>query len=167
MDLVIDSPYEFPFVDNTIDIILSRSCFEHSEMDWLVFLETMQSLRPEGLFYSNAPSNGVYHRYPVDCWRFFPDSGKDLTTWARKNKISTALLESYVSNQHLHEWNDFVGIFLKDERHAAKYPSRVIDTFQDARNGHKYDCTVILKHSELTEGREKNINEKWEKHFMK
>ena len=94
VDLVLDSPYELPFADNSIDIILSSSCFEHAEMYWLVFLEIMRSLKPEGLFYLNAPSNGVYHRFPVDCWRFFPDSGKALITWARKNKLNTALLES-------------------------------------------------------------------------
>ena len=158
VDLVLDSPYELPFADNSIDIILSSSCFEHAEMYWLVFLEIMRSLKPEGLFYLNAPSNGVYHRFPVDCWRFFPDSGKALITWARKNKLNTALLESYVSNQHIHEWNDFVGIFLKDENHASKYPNRVIDTFHDFRNGHKYGCTEILKHSDLTEDREKIIS---------
>ena len=27
------------------------------------------------LFYLNAPSNGEFHRYPVDCWRFYPDAG--------------------------------------------------------------------------------------------
>jgi hypothetical protein len=60
----------------------------------------------------------------------FSDSGKALTTWARKNKFNTALLEPYVSNQHLHEWNDFVGIFLKDEKHAAKYPNRLSKPFK-------------------------------------
>ena len=30
-------------------------------------------LRPAGLFYLNAPSNGDFHRYPVDCWRIMPD----------------------------------------------------------------------------------------------
>jgi len=120
VDLILDSLYELPFVDNSIDIILTSSCFEHSEMYWLVFLEIMRSLKPEGLFYLNAPSDGVYHRFPVDCWRFFPDRGKALIAWARKNKCNFVLLESYVTNQHLHECNDHVGIFLKDEKHTSK-----------------------------------------------
>jgi SAM-dependent methyltransferase len=70
--------YKLPFADGSVDVVLSSSCFEHSEFFWLLFLEILRVLRPEGLFYLNAPSNGPFHRYPVDCWRFYPDSGNAL-----------------------------------------------------------------------------------------
>jgi len=30
-----------------------------------------------------APSGGFEHRYPVDCWRYYPDGFKALARWAR------------------------------------------------------------------------------------
>lgn len=135
VDVVLDDPYALPFDDESADIVLSSSCFEHSEMFWLVFLEALRILKPSGIFYMNAPSNGAIHRYPVDCWRFYPDSGNALVSWARRNNVRAALLESYISNQDGDLWNDFVGVFLKDERHLDSFPKRILDNFEDYRNG--------------------------------
>jgi len=153
VDVVLDSPYTLPFEDASIDIVLSSSCFEHSEMFWLVFLEIMRVLKPEGLFYLNAPSNGDFHRYPVDCWRFYPDSGKALISWAKRNNINSVLLESYVSNQYLDQWNDFVAIFLKDEQHISKYEKRILDDFNDFRNGQRTGVSGFLNPSDSPEDR--------------
>lgn len=151
VDVVLDSPYSLPFESGSVDIVLSSSCFEHSEMFWLVFLEIMRILKPTGLFYMNAPSNGPFHRYPVDCWRFYPDSGSALVSWAKVNDINAALLESYISNQQLDHWNDFVGVFLKDEHEISKYPTRILDSFQDFKNGKKYGAEGFIKHSDSPE----------------
>ncbi len=70
VDVILDDPYQLPFDDNSVDIVLSSSCFEHSELFWLVYLEMLRILKPSGLLYLNVPSNGDYHRYPVDCWLF-------------------------------------------------------------------------------------------------
>ena len=96
VDVVITDPYALPFEDASIDVCVSSSCFEHSEFFWLVFLEIMRVLKPPGLFYLNSPSNGFFHRYPVDCWRFYPDSGVALQNWARRNCYPVELLESFV-----------------------------------------------------------------------
>jgi len=135
VDVVVDDPYSLPFEDASADIVLSSSCFEHSELFWLVFLEILRILKPTGLFYLNAPSNGVFHRYPVDCWRFYPDSGRALVTWAKRNQINATLLESYTSNQGDGIFNDYVGIFLKDEKHLGLFPDRVLDFKKDFTNG--------------------------------
>ena len=62
VDLVLDDPYLLPFASESADIIVSSSCFEHSEMFWVLFLEIMRVLKKDGLFYLNAPSNGDFHR---------------------------------------------------------------------------------------------------------
>ena len=80
-------------------------------MFWVVFLEMMRVLEPASLLYMNGPSNSSFHRYPVDCWRFYPDTGGALVTWARRSNINALLLESYVSLQQDGGWNDFVGVF--------------------------------------------------------
>ena len=78
VDKVLKDPYNLPFENNSVDVVVSSSCLEHSELFWLSFIEIIRILKPNGLFYLNAPSNGAFHRYPVDCWRFYPDSGKAL-----------------------------------------------------------------------------------------
>jgi len=66
VDLVLNDPYHFPFPDNYADIVITSSCFEHSQFFWLTFLESMRILKPDGLMYLNAPSNGNYHTVPTD-----------------------------------------------------------------------------------------------------
>jgi SAM-dependent methyltransferase len=133
VDIVINDPYAFPFKDNEADIIISSSCFEHSEFFWLVFLEIMRCLKPHGLFYMNAPSTGTFHRYPVDCWRFYPDSAAALANWGKRNGFNCAVLESYI--QVNCQFRDFVGVFIKDAAHAPTYPRKIIDRKIDFENG--------------------------------
>ena len=147
VDIVLSDPYSLPFDNESADIVLSSSCFEHSEMFWVVFLEIMRVLKPSGLFYLNAPSNGAFHRYPVDCWRFYPDSGDALISWAKRNGVDAALLESYISNQHMDGWNDFVGVFLKNKRFVKMYDRRMLDRFNDFTNGKKHGVLEFINKS--------------------
>jgi SAM-dependent methyltransferase len=94
VDVVLTDPYSLPFASESVDMVLSSSCFEHSEMFWLVLLEIMRVLKPRGLFYLNVPSAGSFHRYPVDCWRFYPDSGRALVQWSKRSGGNAELLES-------------------------------------------------------------------------
>jgi len=133
VDVVLQDPYTLPFEDASVDIVLSSSCFEHSEFFWLVYLEVMRCLKPGGLFYLNVPSSGDFHRYPVDCWRFYPDSGQALARWGQRNGVDSLLLESYT--QLGGGWQDFVAVFLKDASRAAHFPDRILDTKSDYENG--------------------------------
>lgn len=151
VDIVLEDPYTLPFADNSIDAVVSSSCFEHSEMFWILFLEVIRILKPNGLFYLNAPSNGSFHRYPVDCWRFFPDSGKALTTWAKRNGYNTMLLESFVSHQQVNVWNDFVAVFLKEAEYQRDYPERMLTGRDDIENISVSNCDEILKLTPATE----------------
>ena len=136
VDTVLEDPYKLPFADGEADAVVSSSCFEHSEMFWLVFLEILRVLKPEGVFYLNAPSNGTFHRYPVDCWRFYPDAGNALVTWARRNGYDPMLLESFTAAQTvMEEWNDFVAVFIKDKQHADRHPRRMLNHFEHFTNG--------------------------------
>lgn len=135
VDVVLDDPYRLPFEDHSVDIVVSSSCFEHSELFWVLFLEIARVLKAPGLFYLNAPSNGEVHRYPLDCWRFYPDSGKALVTWARRNHHDLVLMESYTSKQIGDVWNDYVAVFLKGADFSEDFPRRVTDTFDAYTNG--------------------------------
>lgn len=138
VDVVLADPYKLPFADESIDVVLSSSCFEHSEFFWESFIEIQRVLKSDGLLYMNVPSNGDFHRYPVDCWRFYPDSGLALARWARQKGYKTALLESYVGWQDLDIWNDQVCVYVKDEAQAHRYPGRITSQFHQFSNGLSY-----------------------------
>ena len=107
VDVVLQDPYKLPFGDETIDTVVSSSCFEHSEFFWVLYLEILRILKPAGVFYLNAPANGEFHRYPVDCRRFYPDSGNALARWSKINGMNAAVLEAYTSNPVNDEWRDY------------------------------------------------------------
>lgn len=136
VDVVLDDPYRLPFPDATFDVALSSSCFEHSEFFWLLFLEIMRVLKPAGLFYLNVPANGPYHRYPVDCWRFYPDSAEALVRWGRRNGVGSALLESFTTDQYRYVWNDFVAVIVRDADCAGRYPDRIVRGIAGYSNAH-------------------------------
>jgi SAM-dependent methyltransferase len=153
VDIVLDDPYSLPFDTGSTDIVLSSSCFEHSEMFWVVFLEVMRILKPTGIFYLNAPSTGGFHRYPVDCWRFYPDSGRAMIAWSRRNGGNAALLESYI--QKGGGWQDFVGVFLKDESFSTKFNKRILDTKKDFENGLIFGSADTLNETGMCQNEKK------------
>ncbi len=120
VDVVVENPYVFPFENEKFDVVVCSSVFEHSEMFWILFLEIMRVLKPHGLFYVNAPSSGNVHRYPVDCWRFYPDAAAALVTWGKHNGLNTVLIETQISNEDSH-WRDFSAVILKDASELSRY----------------------------------------------
>jgi SAM-dependent methyltransferase len=111
VDLVLDTAQRYPFPDASFDMVVSTSCFEHDGMFWLTFLEMARVARPGGVVFINAPSNGPYHAYPTDIWRFYPDAGLALETWARHQGQAVTLLESFVAPRLADIWNDCIMVF--------------------------------------------------------
>jgi SAM-dependent methyltransferase len=158
VDVVLEDPYALPLPDASVDFVVSSSCFEHSELFWVLFLEAIRILKPNGLFYLNAPSNGAFHRYPVDCWRFYPDSGKALVAWARRNGYRTALLESFIGKQEHEQWSDCVAVFLKDEAALAEFPGRILHGYRDFENGLLYGSDRVFNWQDHPEDRRRLLN---------
>jgi SAM-dependent methyltransferase len=129
VDVLLTDPYKLPLEDESVDVCVSSSCLEHSEFFWLTFLEMVRILKPDGVLYFSAPSNSQFHRYPVDCWRFYPDSGRALQNWAQRNGHDVLLLESFTGLQDWELWNDFVAVFVKDRRFGSAYSKRIIETY--------------------------------------
>jgi len=115
VDLVLDDPYTYPFENECFDLILSSSCFEHDQMFWLTFCEMGRLLKPNGYLYLSAPSNGKYHGYPFDNWRFYPDAGLALEAWAKRSGLQLKLVESFTARRKADIWNDFVAVFVKTD----------------------------------------------------
>jgi SAM-dependent methyltransferase len=151
VDIVLQDPYCFPLDDNSVDVVVSSSCFEHSEFFWLTFLEAVRIVRPGGLIYLNAPSNGPVHGYPVDCWRFYPDAGRALARWAVRAGHDVVELESYTSDQAGGYLNDYVSVFLKDSTQLAAHPNRILPQIKGYSNGRQHGVEQIANPQQLTE----------------
>jgi SAM-dependent methyltransferase len=156
VDLVMLDPYVVPVHDEKVDIVTASSVFEHSEMFWVLFLDIMRILKPNGLFYLNVPSNGAFHRHPVDCWRFYPDAAEALVTWAARNGLNVAFLESWFSKKGDDDsaWNDFVAVFVKNKDSASEYPSRMAYDLVDGKYRWKVKAGDIYNGRFFGQGRE-------------
>ena len=114
VDVISTDRYKLPFDDNTFDYVVSSSCFEHDECFWITYLEIIRILKPGGLFYLNAPSNGPYHAHPGDCWRFYLDAGDALVNWAKYNGYEkNKVLEKFIGKAEVEVWEDYVCVFQK------------------------------------------------------
>ena len=151
VDVVLTDPYSLPFESESVDVIVSSSCLEHSEMFWLSFTECLRILKPDGLMFINVPSNGAFHRYPVDCWRFYPDAGSALVTWAKRQGMNPALLESFITPQHEDVWSDFLAVFVKDEACIRQHPNRMIKAISKFENGKVSGSEQIFSYFEFPE----------------
>lgn len=155
VDVVTYDPYVIPLEDQSVDVVVSSSCFEHVDMFWVLYLEMLRVLRPDGLLYVCAPSNGWVHQYPVDSWRFYPDAGLSLAKWGRHSGYSVAMLESYISKQRFDnvgtKWNDFVAVFIKDELFTPEYPYRIIDEHPAFYNGYMGEGAGMINYVPHTE----------------
>jgi len=145
VDVVLDDPYRLPFENESVDVVVTSSCFEHAEFFWLSYLEILRILKPGGLFYLNAPSNGEFHRFPVDCWRFYPDSGIALQNWGRRNGVSVTLLESFVGNGQGGGWNDCVAVFVKGDGSAVTQTGGIQALTSEYTNGYRHGADGLSK----------------------
>lgn len=83
VDIVLRDPYDWREVrSGSVDVVISGQAFEHIEFFWLTMLEIARVLAAGGLCCVIAPSGGPEHRYPVDCWRFYPDGFAALARFA-------------------------------------------------------------------------------------
>jgi SAM-dependent methyltransferase len=106
VDVVLSDPYKSPFDADSIDIVVSGQMLEHCEFFWLVISEIARILKPGGYLLIVAPSRGKVHRYPVDCWRFYPDAYAAMAKWS-----GLTLVDSWTDIDT--EWCDAVGILRK------------------------------------------------------
>jgi SAM-dependent methyltransferase len=115
VDVVMKPGEEFPFPDESFDLIVSTSCFEHDPCFWMTFREICRVLKKGGYFYVNAPSNGPYHGWPGDNWRFYADAGQALVYWSGKKidgKVYPVRLEeTFFIDPCKDIWRDFVAIW--------------------------------------------------------
>jgi SAM-dependent methyltransferase len=111
VDVVLESPYRLPFASHSVDVIVSGQAFEHIEFFWLTWQEMTRILKPGGYIFLVAPSRGPEHRYPQDCWRFYPDSYRALAMFGGLQLISATTDWEPHPEEFSAPWGDTVGVF--------------------------------------------------------
>lgn len=106
VDIPLVDPYRVPLPDASQDIVLSGQMLEHCAYFWLSFQEMLRLLKPDGFLLLIAPSSGPIHRYPVDCYRFYPDAFQALANLGRC-RLEALWLDPRGP------WRDLVGVFRK------------------------------------------------------
>ncbi|MEO6727113.1 MAG: class I SAM-dependent methyltransferase [Blastocatellia bacterium] len=111
VDVVLSSSYHLPMATGSIDLIISGQAFEHVEYFWLSWLEMARLLKPGGQIFLIAPSRGPEHRYPVDCWRFYPDGYRALAKFGGLDLIEVSTDWEPHRDPDSVQWGDTVGVF--------------------------------------------------------
>lgn len=114
-------PYQWPELkDESFDVIISGQAFEHIEYPWLIIEEMNRVLKKNGLMCIVAPSRGPEHKYPVDCWRYYPDGFRALAKW-----VNLEVLEAKATwgksgfNDGSDQWGDAFCILFKPENQKS------------------------------------------------
>jgi SAM-dependent methyltransferase len=121
VDIVIKPGDKLPFDSNSVDIIVSTSCFEHDPVFWMTFKEMCRIIKSDGFIYVNAPTNGPYHCHPGDNWRFYSDAGQALAYWSgvqlsNEEVFPVEIVETFHITPKYDVWMDFVCIWKRCEK---------------------------------------------------
>ncbi|MEM7662736.1 MAG: class I SAM-dependent methyltransferase [Pseudomonadota bacterium] len=122
VDLVLQTPYQLPFEDASMELVISGQMLEHNKFFWLSFEEIFRILRPGGLCFMIAPSRGEIHRYPLDCYRFYPDAYV-----AMAEHTDSILIDCWLDTDGT--WGDLTGVFFKpDGTDVVPFDTSSLDT---------------------------------------
>jgi SAM-dependent methyltransferase len=113
VDIALSSPYEFPLASESVDLVISGQAFEHVEYFWQTWMEMLRVLRPGGRIFLIAPSRGPEHRYPQDCWRFYPDGYRALASIGNCELLEVSTDWEPHADPGSSYWGDTVGVFRK------------------------------------------------------
>jgi len=117
VNLVLKHPYHWTEVrSGSVDVLISGQVLEHVEYFWLTMLEISRVLKPGGLTCIIVPSGGPEHRYPLDCWRFYPDGMRALANFARLNTLEIYTQWDGINDPGSDPWRDSVLVARKPSR---------------------------------------------------
>ncbi len=110
-DVVVNG-YDWPLDDQSFDVVISGQCLEHDKFFWLTLKNIARVLRSGGLFLLIVPAQWPIHRYPVDCYRFLPDSIDAIAEWAGMTAIARTI-DVGCRGTRLRDHADLVAAFKK------------------------------------------------------
>lgn len=121
VDLVLQRAYDWREIrSDSVDLLISGQVLEHVEFFWITALEISRVLRPGGMACLIAPSSGPEHRYPVDCWRFYPDGMRAFAKVARLECVEVYTNWENSGDPGSDFWHDTVLVVRKPRRSWLK-----------------------------------------------
>ena len=90
VDVVLENPYSWPdqFLFGRFDFIISGNAFEHIRFPWRTMEQIKLTLKQGGITCILTPFSLGEHKYPTDCYRYFPDGMIALAEYAGLDIIS-------------------------------------------------------------------------------
>ncbi len=131
VDVVIKDMYDWKEIEsNAYDIVISGQVLEHIEFFWVTMCEITRVLKKDGICCIIVPSSGCEHKYPVDCWRFFPDGVKALARYAKLESLEVYnCWDGHVIDGEENVWKDTVLICRKSDKGLIRNASFRIKSF--------------------------------------
>ncbi|HTU37564.1 MAG TPA: class I SAM-dependent methyltransferase [Acidimicrobiales bacterium] len=126
VDVVPMDPFSWSEVDTeSVDVAVSGQAFEHTPYFWITAAEMSRVLRQGGFAVVIAPSKGRVHRFPLDCWRFYPDSWAALCAYVGLDLIETSTEST--------SWRTVIpGVYWGDALMIARKPALTDETTEKA-----------------------------------
>lgn len=125
VDIILRNSYQWDEIQSdSVDVLISGQTLEHIEFFWITILEISRVLKVGGMCCLIAPSSGYEHRYPVDCWRFYPDGMRALAKFAQLEALEVMTQwqdEEYSDGSNV--WHDSVLIARKNYQNAESTPN--------------------------------------------
>jgi len=120
VDVVLRNPYRWRELrSRSADVVVSGQAFEHIEFFWISALEIARVLRPGGICCLIVPSAGPEHRYPVDCWRFYPDGLRAIARFAGLEVLQADTDWAGSGGEGSDMWRDSVLVARKPEQSSC------------------------------------------------
>lgn len=91
-------------VSEKAHLVISGQCMEHTRRPWEWILQVKQLLHDDGVLLLIVPSMWPQHKYPLDCWRVFPDGMIALADYANLNCLDSGLSEAEKDGRHQDCW---------------------------------------------------------------
>lgn len=81
------------------DIVISGQCLEHTKQPWTWVQDIVDVMKTGTTLILIAPSMWPHHRYPVDCWRIYPDGMRALLEFAGLEVLDVGLSKIDASHE--------------------------------------------------------------------
>lgn len=125
VDVVLRNPYDWrELPSRSADVVVSGQAFEHIEYFWITALEVARVLRPGGICCLIVPSAGPEHRYPVDCWRFYPDGLRAIARFAGLDVLQADTDWTGTGGEGGDMWHDSVLVACKPDTFSWRHEMR-------------------------------------------
>lgn len=119
VDVVLKTPYVWTEIPSeSADVVISGQAFEHIQYIWITILEIARVLKPGGICCILAPSSGPEHRYPMDCWRFYPDGMISLAHFAQMDVLEATTQWQDDGDPDSDAWHDSMLVCRKPDHGA-------------------------------------------------